>query len=354
MIWIAGADRLCTFFNAGWLEFRGRTMDQEIGSGWVGGIHPDDMERCLEVWDASFHRKSEFALEYRLLRHDGVYRWVVDRGIPRYTVTGDFLGYIGTCVDITDRKLLEDELERRVVQRTEELEAANREMESLSSTVSNDLRSPLRAIQGYSHMLLEDHGRQLPADGVWLLEKIRTGALQMNRRLDDVLFFSQLANQPLERRSVLVAETVRQCIAELAPEVQGRDVAFAVGELPPCVADPVLLKRVFANLLANAVKFTRPRPQARIEVGCEWHRSRPTFFVRDNGVGFDRRFTDQLFGAFRRLHAAAEFEGTGVGLAIAQRIVERHGGRIWAESDLDEGATFYFRLEPARNVAHAR
>lgn len=253
--------------------------------------------------------------------------------------------------DITERRRHEDairqlnaDLERRVVQRTSELEVANRELEAFSYSVSHDLRAPLRAVDGFSQAVIEDYSGQLPEEGQRYLETIRTSAQKMGTLIDDLLTFSRLSRAPLRRQTVHVTQLVRDILDDLQPPQAGRDLTITVGALPPCAGDPSLLRQVWINLLSNALKYTLKRAPAVVEIGCQQDGDGLTYFVRDNGTGFDMRYADKLFGVFQRLHRAEDYEGTGVGLAIVQRIVHRHGGRIWADAALDRGATFFFTL----------
>jgi light-regulated signal transduction histidine kinase (bacteriophytochrome) len=212
-------------------------------------------------------------------------------------------------------------------------------------------------MDGFSRILLEDHALQLPAEAQRYLGLVRDSAQQMGHLIEDLLAFSRLSRLPLNKQTVAPAEVVQKALAELGVGQEQRNVEITVGDLPACEADPALLKQVWVNLLANALKFTRSREAARIEVGFLPHSTPPgaapgvgmdevgTYFVRDNGVGFDMQYANKLFGVFQRLHRAEEYEGTGVGLAIVQRIVNRHGGRVWAEAEVDKGAAFYFTLE---------
>jgi signal transduction histidine kinase len=248
--------------------------------------------------------------------------------------------------DVTDRTLAQQELEQRVRQRTAELEAANRELEAFSYSVSHDLRSPLRALDGYTRILLEDHAPELAGAVQEYVRDIRRNARKMGQLVDDLLAFSRLGRQGLQTRPVAPAALVRQALEDLRAEHEGRQVDVVVGDLPTCRADPALLRQAWVNLIGNALKYTNKRSDARVEIGSRREAGEVVYFVRDNGVGFDMRYAGKLFGVFQRLHKAGEFEGTGVGLAVVQRIVHRHGGRVWAEAALGQGATFFFTLPP--------
>ncbi|HZD42456.1 MAG TPA: ATP-binding protein, partial [Methanomicrobiales archaeon] len=239
---------------------------------------------------------------------------------------------------------LNEELERRVVERTRELEHANRELESFSYSVSHDLRAPLRAIDGYSRILLEEYYKDLPPAGRGYIEKVRKNAQQMGQLIDDLLNFSRMGRQALNRERVLPAELAREALEGLRSEQEGRNIEITVEDLPPTVADPSMLRLVFQNLLSNALKFTRKRPFTQIHIGYREAGGKTIYYVRDNGVGFDMRYAGKLFGVFQRLHSS-EYEGSGVGLAIVEHIISRHGGRIWAESEPDKGTTFFFTLD---------
>src|SRR6267142_2260215 len=242
--------------------------------------------------------------------------------------------------------------ERRLVQeKSIELTALNKELEAFSYTVSHDLRAPLRVVDGYANMIEEDHGRQLDANARRLLKVLRASAQQMAQMIEDLLSFSKLGRKRPATQAVRVEDLVRQVIGELRMTYADRAIEFTVGAIGVAEADPALLKQAFTNLIGNAVKYTRGRYPARVEIGsrpAESPANATVYYVKDNGVGFDMRQSHRLFGVFQRFHASQEFEGTGVGLAIVERIIVRHGGRIWAESRLNEGAVFYFTLEPDR------
>jgi signal transduction histidine kinase len=245
-------------------------------------------------------------------------------------------------------RLLNADLEIRVSERTAELEAANRELEAFSYSVSHDLRAPLRAVNGFAGMVMEKFAPQLPPEASRYLERIRQGGLRMGLLIDDLLEFSRLSRKALNRRTVDLANVVESVLEELGPQRAGRQIELKVGLLPPCQGDAALLKQVWINLISNAIKYTRGREPAVIEIGCTSDQGEQVYSVRDNGSGFDMQYVHKLFGVFQRLHRADEFEGTGVGLAIVQRIVLRHGGRVWAEAKPGKGAIFRFTLEAVK------
>jgi light-regulated signal transduction histidine kinase (bacteriophytochrome) len=255
---------------------------------------------------------------------------------------------------------LNEELERRVVERTAQLEAANKELDAFSYSVSHDLRAPLRAIDGFSRIVLEDYGSALAPEGKAYLKLVRDNTRQMGQLVDDLLAFAHLGRQALSKHRVDSGTMVRRCLEAMAKEQEGRQMEIVIGDLPSCNADPALLKQVWTNLLSNALKYTRKREIARIEIGSHAQprlvadgpapSGQPVgpevvYFVKDNGAGFDMQYAHKLFGVFQRLHRASDYEGTGVGLAIVQRIVQRHGGRVWGEAIPNQGATFSFTLE---------
>jgi signal transduction histidine kinase len=243
-----------------------------------------------------------------------------------------------------------EELEHHVKARTAELEAANKELEAFSYSVSHDLRAPLRHMDGFSRILLDTCAAELGPDGQKCLNRICEAAQQMGRLIDDLLKLSRVGRHALALQPVLLKTLVERVLAELDGEIAGRQIEWSVSDLPSVTCDAGLVRQVFDNLIGNAIKYTRKRPVASIEVGQTVAQGAPAFFVRDNGAGFDMKYAGKLFGAFQRLHDARDFEGTGIGLATAQRIIQRHGGRIWAEAAPEKGATFYFTLEPSADA----
>jgi light-regulated signal transduction histidine kinase (bacteriophytochrome) len=232
----------------------------------------------------------------------------------------------------------------RRVEVEEALQSANRELEAFTYSVSHDLRAPLRQIDGFSRILCESLWDDLDDKARHYLTRIQEGTQYMGRLVDDLLALARLGQQSPRARETAHTPIVLDVIAELGPDTADRKVEWLVGELPTAVCDPGLMRIVFTKLASNALKYTRPRARATVEIGCISHDGKPTLFVRDNGVGFNMKYADKLFGVFQRLHRSEEFEGTGVGLATVQRIVHKHGGEIWADAAPDAGATFYFTL----------
>ncbi len=277
----------------------------------------------------------------------------VSQMIIAHKATDGSLEYFSTIMrDISALKAVEAEvrqlnaeLEERVIQRTEQLQAANKALEAFSYSVSHDLRAPLRAIVGFARMMQEDYGKQLDTEANRYLKIMRENAKRMGELIDDLLNLSRLDRKEISRQPVLFNEIIQQVLSDLASDLQGRQIEFAIADLPICQADPSLLKQVWINLLSNAIKYTRYKSPAYIQVGYELMDGEGVYFIRDNGAGFDMQYADNLFGVFQRLHREQDFAGTGIGLAIVQRIIQRHGGRIWAEAAIDRGATFYFTLE---------
>jgi PAS domain S-box-containing protein len=313
------------------------------------GFHPKEFIRTLwttiaagRVWKGEIKNRGKDGSDY----------WVDTTIVPFLNAEGEPYQYVAIRADITERKRAEEEirnlnaeLAQRVRERTAQLEAANKELEAFSYSVSHDLRAPVRHIDGFLALLKRSAATTMSEKDRHYLAQIADASKQMGVLIDNLLAFSRMGMAEMRHSQVDVEQLVEDTIRELKPETDGRNIVWKKGHFRPVRGDAAMLHQVFVNLLANAVKYSRPRDPAEIEIGeSEGGPEQVTFFVRDNGVGFDMEYADKLFGVFQRLHSDEDFEGTGIGLANVRRIVMRHGGRTWAEGKVDHGATFYFSL----------
>jgi PAS domain S-box-containing protein len=351
IVWATRADGWNIYFNRHWVDYTGMTLEESCGHGWNIPFHPDDRQRAWQAWQRATQEGATYSLEVRLRRADGIYRWWLVRGAPLRDAAGNTVKWFGTCTDIHDLKEAEAEirrlnsdLERRVIERTAALETANKELEAFAYSVSHDLRAPLRSIDGFSRILLEDYRAALDDEGKDSLIRVRAATQRMGQLIDDLLTLSRAARTEMRRGPVDLTALAGEIAADLQGAEPERSVRWTVAPGLVATGDRELLRLVLFNLLSNAWKFTGPQADASIEVGTMPTERGPAFFVRDNGVGFDMAYAGRLFGAFQRLHATAEFPGTGIGLATVQRIIHRHGGRLWAEGAVGRGATFHFTL----------
>jgi PAS domain S-box-containing protein len=369
LIWTSGTDRLCNYFNKVWLEFTGRGMEQELGNGWAEGVHPDDVRRCLEVYTSAFDRRESFSMDYRLRRHDGEYRWIQDDGCPRYDSKGEFIGYIGYCLDITPRKNAEaallkftNKLEEKVEERTRDLEHArieaehaNRAKSDFLAAMSHEIRTPMNGVIGMVDVLRQS---SLKGSQIEMVDLIRESALSLLTIIDDILDFSKIeaGRLEVERAPLPLADTVETTCAMLDRLASRKKVEFTLF-IDPAVPEKVLgdavrLRQVLVNLLGNAIKFSAglQRP-GRVSLQVAPVRERPgevtvEFNVADNGVGMDEKTLARLFTPFTQADVSTtrRFGGTGLGLAISRRLVNMMGGDISVRSKPGEGATFVARI----------
>ncbi|MFQ5644260.1 MAG: PAS domain S-box protein [Thiogranum sp.] len=344
-------DGNCIYTNERWCQIAGMRPEQALGEGWSGALHPEDREQVFAEWYRAAQAQVPFHTECRFQRPDGGESWLLVQATAEQDGQGNVIGYVGTITDISKQKNIEDELrihrghlEELVSERTHELEVANRELEAFAYSVSHDLRAPLRAIDGFSHALGEDCADAIGDLGRDYLRRVRAASQRMGELIDDILQLSRMARGDMEWSEVDMSALARAAVDRLREAEPGRRVDVRVAEGMRAAGDKTLLGVLLDNLIGNAWKYTGRTDCASIETGVLEQDGEPVYFVRDNGAGFDMSYADKLFGIFQRMHKADEFEGTGIGLATVQRIVHRHGGRVWAEAEVDRGATFFFTL----------
>jgi PAS domain S-box-containing protein len=340
MLCIAKSDGYFKRVSPAFTQTLGWSTEEILSRPFLDFVHPDDHAATLrEVERQIVAGEQVLQFENRYRHKDGSWSVLSWKSMPQ----PDGLMY-AIARDVTERKRAEEKIRTR----GEQLEAANKELEAFSYSVSHDLRAPLRHVNGFTDLLLKHAGSMLDEKGQRYLKTVSDSVKQMGLLIDDLLAFSKMGRTELRFTTVNLEPLVKQVWDELKPEMDGRHIAWEIGALPEVCGDRAMLRQVLINLLGNAVKYSRPRDQARIEIGAlppgegGGSEREIVIFVRDNGVGFDMQYAHKLFGVFQRLHGATEFEGTGIGLALVQRIVHKHGGRIWAESVVDKGTTFYF------------
>jgi PAS domain S-box-containing protein len=339
-------------WNSGAEAVEGFSSDEIIGKPVSTFFTSEDVQKGIpERYLKEAETTGKATHEGWRVRKDGTRFWSHGTITALRDEDGHLCGFAKIAHDMTQSKRAEEEirrfnveLEERVRRRTVQLEAANKELEAFSYSVSHDLRAPLRHIVGYVDILQSEAGDKLDDDARSHLQTISDAAHQMGNLIDALLDFSRMGRTEMRRQRVSLAQLVEDAQRALRPETQDRQIEWKIGPLPEIEGDPVMLQQVVVNLVSNALKYTRPRKKAQIEIGSMHSDNKTIFFIRDNGVGFDMSYADKLFGVFQRLHPAREFEGTGIGLANVRRIVHRHGGRVWAESAVDRGATFYFSI----------
>jgi PAS domain S-box-containing protein len=341
MVFVKDATTLAfTRFNRAGEELLGLRRAELMGKSDYDFFPPDEAEFFIQKDRETLAGKTLVDIPEEPIQTSRGTRWLHTKKVPILDTQGTPLYLLGISQDITERRNAEAEL----LKAKEVAEAANRELEAFSYSVAHDLRSPLRAIDGFSLALLEDYAAKLDEEGRGYLSRVRGAAQHMAELIDDLLTLSRVSRVEMRRQSVDLSERAHAILARLGNVDAHRQVKVVIAEALSAFGDPGLLGILLENLLGNAWKFTNKREQALIEVGALDQKGEKVFFVRDNGAGFDMAYVGRLFGVFQRLHHERDFEGTGIGLATVQRIVKRHGGRIWAEGEVNRGAAFYFTL----------
>jgi len=345
--------------NAAFRHILGYSEAEMSALNWREITHPDDIAKNDEILASILAGERNSARwEKRYASKGGSTVWVDISTSLQRDARGEPLFFITSINDITGRKRTEEmlgrrtrqdaeDLERRVRERTQQLQAVNSELEAFSYSISHDLRAPLRAISGFSRILVDDHSASLDAEGRRLCSVIVDNATRMSRLIDDLLAFSRIGRAEIQAVRVDMGALAASTVAELTAAEDASRIECRVGALPAAVGDPALLRQVWVNLISNAIKFSSKKQRAQIAIDARQGENEVIYCVRDNGAGFDMSYSDKLFGVFQRLHSTHEFDGTGVGLAIVQRIINRHNGHAWAEAKPDEGASFFFSLPSA-------
>ncbi|MFN8298697.1 MAG: ATP-binding protein [Chitinophagales bacterium] len=340
MIWMTDKDNLCYYFNKAWLDFTGKKFEEELGTGWLKNVHPDDMILLNDI-APQLNAYAEYSVEYRLRRKDGTYRHILEIGTPRFLPDSKFAGYMGSCLDISEMKLVQNELSNYA----NELKRSNEELEQFAYVASHDMQEPLRMIASYIQLIQRglESGR---TDGLTeFMGFVLDGTSRMQALISDLLQFSRVSRKGNPFTRVDMNETARIAIGHLQQKIKENNATVNFGSMPVVFGDSFQLIRLLQNLADNAIKFKHPDRKPEINISVEERDSDWLFKVSDNGIGIEDKFYNRIFVIFQRLHTRNEYEGTGIGLAVCKKIVERHGGEIWVESEEGKGSTFYFTIK---------
>ena len=350
VVWTTDAQGQVVGDLPAWREFTGQRVDEIQGWGWIESLHPDDRERTTEIWSQAVRDCALYQTEYRLRRHDGQYRHVAVRGVPVIEPDGSIREWIGTCTDITEKKASEVELEKYrlhleelVRQRTEELARSNRDLEQFAYVASHDLQEPLRAVAGFVELLKRNLQSSLDAKTTEYMNFTVDGAVRMQSLISGLLEYSRIGTRGKEPQQTDAGAALEQAIANLQTSIKESGAEIASDSLPAVYFDGVQLSQLFQNLIGNAIKFRAERAP-RIHISAAHLDDSWRFAVADNGIGLDPQYAERIFLIFQRLHSREKYSGTGIGLSICKKIVERHNGKIWVESKSGNGSTFYFTV----------
>ena len=355
LYWTCRVEGPCDYLSRQWVEYTGLPESVQLGYKWIEQLHPEDREKTITDWAEKVKTGTSFDIEFRIRRYDGEYHWFKTRAVPIHDSEGRLIRWLGSNTDIDSVRKAEEQLrnynkdlEQRVILRTEQLETANKELESFSYSVSHDLRAPLRAVHGYTKILLEDFSDTLDDEGRRICGIISGSATQMGELIDDLLSFSRIGRSELSASVIDMKKMTGVIFEGITSPTERERIKLKIGKLQKTYGDVKLMGQVWTNLISNAIKYTSKNVVSEIQIGSSVSDNMVTYFIKDNGVGFDMQYSHKLFGVFQRLHSESEFEGNGVGLAIVQRIILKHGGKVWAEGEVGKGATFFFSLPTAR------
>ena len=348
MLCVAGFDGYFKVLNPAWSKTLGWSTEELLSKPWISYVHAGDIDATSQIKSVIINGQEIFQFKNRYICKDGSIKWLSWNTFP-YPAENIMFGVARDVTDMINAeneiRELNDELESRVIKRTAQLEDANKNLEAFSYSVSHDLRSPLRAISGFSKILIEEYSEDLKPEMKRLLVDIISNSLNMNQLIDDLLEFSRLGRKKIRKVSINMTNLFQEIFDELKVLENKRVVILKLKNLHAGFGDYSLIKQVIKNLLSNAIKYTSKKTKAVITIDSLEKENEVIYSVSDNGVGFDMKYVEKIFVVFQRLHSKNEFEGTGVGLAIAKNIITRHGGKIWVESRINEGTKFYFSLE---------
>lgn len=340
MIWMTDPDNLCYYFNKSWLDFTGNNFEEELGGGWLRGVHPDDMKTFSNI-NQLLMDKQKYSCEYRLMKNDKSYSHILEIGTPRFLPDGSFAGYMGSCLDITEMKAAQIELDNQ----TKELKRSNEELEQFAYVASHDMQEPLRMIGSYIHLVEKNLHSGNIKDVDEFMKYVTDGVNRMQALINDLLHYSRVNRKGSSFAKVNVNEVVKIAVTHLTKRIEENQAIVTCDLLPEVSGDYSQLTRLFQNFIDNAIKFKAADRKPVIHISVKEVGENYEFAVSDNGIGIDDKFHNRIFVIFQRLHTRTEYEGTGIGLAVCKKIVERHGGEIRVESEVDKGTTFYFTIK---------
>jgi PAS domain S-box-containing protein len=339
LIWMSGSDSLCNYFNKSWINFTGRTLAEEIGEGWMKNLHPNDFTNCIEIYNNAIKVQKEFKMEFRLMSANGEYGWLINHAVPRFENDGTFLGYIGSCVDITVSKKLQITLEKY----TKDLEISNTELENFAFVASHDLKEPLRMVNSYLRLLEIKLGNQLDEKTSKYIHYASDGSNRMKILIDNLLQYSSVSSNKDPFIQLDLNEELNYIQLILKDSIKNNNAVLHIHTMPKINTNKTLINELFINIINNALKY-RDEKDPIIEVGYKEDLDSYVFYIKDNGIGIKEEDFSKIFILFSRLHNKNTYSGTGIGLAHCKKIVEIHKGKIWLESEVGVGSTFYFSI----------
>jgi len=341
MLWMTDPDNLSYYFNKSWLEFTGKKLEEEIGSGWLRSVHPEDLRNFGKLeFVQLLNSRSSYSTEYRLMRHDGEYRTLLEIGTPRFLPDGSFAGYMGSCLDITEIRKAQNDLATQA----QELMRSNEELEQFAYVASHDLQEPLRMVNSYIQLISRSVQNGEMQNVEEFMKYVLDGVSRMQALINDLLQYSRVNRKGSPFIDVNLKDLVSVVLLNLTQKRKETNAEFVVGDLPTLKGDAIQLQRLFQNLMENAIKFRGDNTPV-VNINCQERESDWLFSIKDNGIGIESKFYNRIFVIFQRLHTRDQYDGTGIGLAVCKKIVERHGGEIWVESEYGKGSTFYFTIK---------